>query len=249
MQDMFQTMPGGRLVNEEVLQEIALNNDVVTRPGAQPSGILSTLISVSRADRFLCLDIVDEMLSHHDSAQRSQVAHLIEILRAGRSAWTVAPDGRSLVTRVDATATDLFRRATTPADFASEELAEAWEKTYGRNPNASDAWDHAIKACEHALRSIVTPNNPTATLGGILGQLRAQPPQFELILRDNSPNPTVDPLATLEQILHLMWPNPDRHGSPDSRTPSQQEAEAVVQLAVTVVQWGRGDVLRKITKP
>jgi hypothetical protein len=44
----------------------------------------------------------------------------------------------------------------------------------------------------------------------------------------------------------LIWPNPDRHGgSPDERVPTQQETEAVVQLAVLVVQWGRNGILVK----
>jgi hypothetical protein len=48
-------------------------------------------------------------------------------------------------------------------------------------------------------------------------------------------------------MLRLLWPNPDRHGSPQNRrTPTLQEAQAVVHLAVTIVQWGReGQIVRK----
>jgi hypothetical protein len=48
-------------------------------------------------------------------------------------------------------------------------------------------------------------------------------------------------------MLELMWPTPDRHGDLHVRhTPSIKEARAVVQLAVTIVQWGRdGQIVRK----
>jgi hypothetical protein len=40
-------------------------------------------------------------------------------------------------------------------------------------------------------------------------------------------------------MLRLIWPNPDRHANPNHRrTPSTEEARAVVHVAVTVVQWG-----------
>jgi hypothetical protein len=158
----------------------------------------------------------------------------------------IAPDSGSLVRRIDPTAVAAFAEATSSADEASNELKNAWDEVYGRNPDPSDAWDHAIKACEHILKPIVTPNNPAATLGAVVGQLRANPPIAELVLRDNGQKNIIEPLDAFEKILHLIWPNPDRHGgSPDERVPTQQETEAVVQLAVLVVQWGRNGILVK----
>jgi hypothetical protein len=48
-------------------------------------------------------------------------------------------------------------------------------------------------------------------------------------------------------MLQLMWPNPDRHGDLQQRhTPSLDEARAVVQLAVAIVQLGReGQIVKK----
>lgn len=41
-------------------------------------------------------------------------------------------------------------------------------------------------------------------------------------------------------MLRLMWPNHDRHGgTTPKRTPSEQEARAVVTLAAAIVQWHR----------
>jgi hypothetical protein len=49
----------------------------------------------------------------------------------------------------------------------------------------------------------------------------------------------------LISMLELMWPNPDRHGGGQQRLPSLDEARAVVHLAVTLVQWGRAQVLTR----
>jgi len=38
---------------------------------------------------------------------------------------------------------------------------------------------------------------------------------------------------------------PDRHGSNTSRYPSLDVAQAVLHLAVTIVQWARADALSK----
>jgi len=46
-------------------------------------------------------------------------------------------------------------------------------------------------------------------------------------------------------MLRVMWPNPDRRGGRGSRQPSLAEAEAVVHLAVTLVQWARAGVISK----
>ncbi|WP_448642774.1 hypothetical protein [Geodermatophilus sp. URMC 63] len=44
-------------------------------------------------------------------------------------------------------------------------------------------------------------------------------------------------------MLRLMWPNPDRHATGSRRTPTQEEAQNVVHLAVLIVNWVRSDAL------
>jgi hypothetical protein len=46
---------------------------------------------------------------------------------------------------------DAYERAVAPQDVAGNELQEAWARALGRHPDASDAWDHAIKAVEAVL--------------------------------------------------------------------------------------------------
>jgi hypothetical protein len=128
-------------------------------------------------------------------------------------------------------------------------MAEAWIAAYGRNPNASDAWDHSIKAVEAVLIPIVTPAKAKATLGDVVGSLGGQGSNWQLALHGHDNSRSVAPLVSM---LRLMWPNPDRHGSENSRQPSLEEAQAVVHLAVTIVQWARAGALSKrraSTKP
>ncbi len=168
---------------------------------------------------------------------------LDELLMLGGSAWRVGPKYDCLVRRVDPTATAAFVQATLPDDVASAELKEAWTVAYARNPDASGAWNHAIKAVETLLTKIVDPTNPRATLGTVIKILNGQAVSWSLALEGHDRSASVEPLV---RMLRLMWPNPDRHGGENSRRPSLVEAQAVVHLAVTIVQWARSDVLYEL---
>lgn len=56
----------------------------------------------------------------------------------------------------------------------STTLSVAWSNAYGRTPDASDSWDHAIKAVEHVLIPLVAPNQSKPNLGHVVGSLDAQ---------------------------------------------------------------------------
>jgi hypothetical protein len=187
------------------------------------------------------LDVVDAVL-HLSEILPGYIESLDEILTLGGSVWQVGGDGRHLVRRVDATAQAAFRRAVSPKDAASAELHEAWTAAYGRNPDASDAWDHSIKAVEAVLIPVVTPRKDKATLGDVVGSLNSQGSLWQLVVHGHDHSQSVMPLVTM---LRLMWPNPDRHASGNSRKPSLNEAQAVVNLAVAVVQWARVGALSK----
>lgn len=183
------------------------------------------------------LDVVDALLN----LTNGDVADVLRTqLERGGSAWTVAASGKELQARVDVTAHQSADRALTPTDAATVELAEAWSKIYGRSPDPSDGWDHAIKAVESVLAPIVIPANPKATLGTIIKAIEDKPQKWTLVVQSSEQTTGVETLAAM---LRLMWPNPDRHAGANHRTPSQSEAAAVVQLAVVIVQWCRDGAL------
>ena len=116
---------------------------------------------------------------------------------------------------------------------ASAELTEAWIRAYGRDPDPSDAWDHAIKAVEAILIPIVVSKAGQAAVGS----------------RDRCTRSTRPPLAA-RSAWRRRRPEPcaaRRHASPDVAQPQPrpprrvagappgttiEEARSVVHLAV-----------------
>lgn len=237
---IFFYAPQGRVGNLQFLQYLSLHLRLVVPPDAEEEDLLSHLLTRCVQDSDFCLDLLDSMLQACpiDMNMRQELELLLNI---GGSVWTLAPDQKTLVKRVDDSAIQQFERVTAPADSASKELHEASAKAYGRHPNASDAWDHAIKALEDILIPIVCPTKVKANLGGVAGDLKAQPGRWRLLLEN------FQGVETLEAMLRLLWPNPDRHDGAERRNAelAEAKAKAAVQLAVTIVQWGRTGVLER----
>lgn len=48
----------------------------------------------------------------------------------------------------------------------------------------------------------------------------------------------------LVEVLELMWVDPNRHGSATPEVPAtSEEAQVIVHLAVTIVQWRRNSLI------
>jgi hypothetical protein len=199
-------------------------------------------LSSSPANMQFMLDAVDAVLHFKGYISKDALQYLDGLLKLGGSAWQVDPNGGGLVRRLDAPTVATYAEASSPSDTASRELKEAWTSAYGRNPNASDAWDHSIKAVEAILIPIVVPAKGKATLSDVVGMLDNQGSRWKLSLHGHDDSQSVAPLVSM---LRLMWPNPDRHGGENSRTPSLVEAQAVVHLAVALVQWARAGMISK----
>lgn len=228
-------------MQEQTMLSIAVLAGVGVRRSYEKTDLMRQIIAAGFSDENVMLDILDSALE----VLRSQysASALSSILEQGGSAWTVRADNRGLERRVDPTTMSAYATATASMDAASGELQEAWSKAYGRNPDASDAWDHAIKAVESVLVPIVTPNNPKATLGNVLGDLKAVPTKLSFKLATSSQ--AITNIDTIEGMLRLIWPNPDRHGgaSGATRKPDLDEAQAALQIAITIVQFVRAGVL------
>lgn len=227
--------------NPSLLDEVIMRTRAPVENAYSSSDMLEDLLLRCSRDQDLCLDVIDACLrfARHYLGEPDDLRRQ---LADGGAVWTVSADGHSLQRAVETHAQKVFEAASSPVDTASDELTEAWVKAYGRDPDASDAWDHAIKAVEAILIPIIIPNEPKPTLGQAVGQLQ-QDRLWKLLLPGPSDTYSVEPLVAM---LRLLWPNPDRHGSPQHRRPpTLQEAQAVVHLAITIVQWGRdGQIVR-----
>ena len=158
-------------------------------------------------------------------------------------------DGDTMLDVLDAT---LAKASHPSADSLRQLLADtnsAWTvREDGRalvsRVDASDAWDHSIKAVEAVLIPIVVPGKEKANLGSVAGQLKANPAGFRFVIEPNPDAPAG--IRTIEEMIRLMWPNPDRHAGAKRRTPSNEEARAVVHMAVTLVQWARDGAVARV---
>lgn len=229
----------------QTLEEVAIKARLTVDYTISAQTLLSQIqrICIGFGDRFVV--VVDAAL-HTIRPDENSRDQLDSILSTGWSAWTVAPDGLGLTSRVDPTAQAAAAQAIAPHDAASAELAEAWRCAYGPQPNASDAWDHSIKGIEFVLKPIVCPSDASATLGRVVGELNADlsrpSPLWKLVL----PGPDKDySVKRLVGMLQLLWPNSDRHGGSTYRPADLEESRALVHLAVTIVQWGRAGAISR----
>ncbi|WP_139047384.1 hypothetical protein [Rhodococcus erythropolis] len=224
-------MDGGRL------REVAVRLRIPLMPGLDEIDIMRILIEYASSDADRGLDLVDASLNTWGGASNSW-REMQGLLESGASVWRVADDFTSLTRVVGDEVQSAFDTAASVEDEASNELRQAWANAYGRNGDPSDAWDHAIKAVEDVLIAVVVPNNGKATLAHVIGELNgANSAQWQMVLPGADKSNDVAPLVSM---LRLMWPNHDRHGGvAPKRTPSVQEAQAVVSLAAVIVQWHR----------
>lgn len=202
----------------------------------------SELIRLAGEDEDLLFDCVEGVLRMISEYKRPTAAQSFnQLLQVSGSAYKVIND----LDIVDLTSEEVeaVRVAAVAApDAASDELSEAWTNAFGRSPDPSDAWDHAIKSVEAVLQPVVEANNTKATLGSMIAVLVNSPAKWECAFPGVNKDHDV---TNLVATLRLIWPNPDRHG-PVTRKPTLQEARAVVTLAATVVQWHReGYIVRK----
>jgi hypothetical protein len=224
-----------------------------TRSGRD--GALAELQEQVSHDQELFLDVVDFLLSGFDPQRHAidetgfyepsqdvqDVLALTRMLSEAGSLWKVAAISdrhfglvRRMPQEVEAAAEQVMGKG----DKAAQHLRLAWHAVYGRQPDPSKGYREAIKAVEAAAIPVVCPANPRATLGRVINDLRAKPSKWVVDLKHPTPDRQVE---TVADMLDLIWKGQsDRHGDPDPAAPisvSQEQAEAAVHLAVTVVQW------------
>lgn len=121
------------------------------------------------------------------------------------------------------------------AGRAGVRLAKAREELNGIEPNASAAYEMAIKAVEDAAVPVVSPTNERTTLGTVLAQIEQQADWTLPMKREHDRAPSREVLIGM---MRLLWHgHHDRHGGQPSvpGDVSVEEANVAVSLAVTLV--------------
>lgn len=215
--------------------------------GAKSDGFDEHTVTSKNEQTFL--DVVDFLVNHLLEFEWEYLAYasLDKVLEESGSIWTVVTYEKDtrLERRVDKTVADAARATMAEGSRAAEHLQAAWRDIYGRSPDPSDGYREATKAVEAASQPIVSPHDSLATLGKMIPSLRDRPDKWMVGLDHPSPDRQVLAVA---DMMEMMWKGQhDRHGTPDESAPSnvsQEEAEAALHLAVTLVHWFRSGVIR-----
>jgi hypothetical protein len=189
------------------------------------------------ADRFLWA--VDYLCSLPWPAQ---VDALEQMLKEGGSAWGVSKVGtphleRRVLEAVLAAAEEVM----TGSGEAGKLLAEAWRELYGMNPDASEAYRHAVRAIEAAAHETVIPESPKATLGTMISAMRDKPEKWVVTTEGNHP------VETIVEMMETVWTGEtDRHGEKGGvKKLVDGAAELAVQLAVALVGLFAGGAVKR----
>jgi hypothetical protein len=158
------------------------------------------------------------------------------------SVLQVRPDGLGLERRADPDAERAFGEAVgaseeaPAAGSAAMHLQAAWNAVHALHLDPGRGYGEAIKAVEAAAHAVVEPNNPKATLGTMLGHLRANRGRFSLVIAGKDGRGEIGPLIG---CVELLWEGQtSRHGSSvPTRVETPDEAAMAVDLAVMLVQW------------
>jgi hypothetical protein len=210
----------------------------------------------------LCLDLIDHQLGIGGTSARAKLAEELALaLDQGGSQWQVTrsdPEnswyGLRLTRRVEPAATAAAEQAIASSGRAGLHLSDAWASAYGRHPNPSHAYSQAIKAVEIAAGAIVTPNDSAATLGRMIGEMKAHSTDFVTVLVGKGDMTAKGDVAGADIVrlgMQLLWTGQhDRHGTFDPTQPisvSQAEAESAVALAIDIVHQFTTGAIRRVS--
>ncbi len=190
-------------------------------------------------DTDVFLDVIDFLCKVASEKRLQDLDTLLDVGLSIHRVRMVAP--RGLEERVGEEARSAVMSAASYEDRAGEEIGAAWAFAYGRDRDATSAWNAAVKAIEYLLKPIVEPNNDTARLGGMVAALRSKPEKWTFAVAARDENATALPFL---QALELVGYEPGRHGT-DPKRASIEQARVVVLQAVTIVEWLRSGALKR----
>lgn len=203
-----------------------------------PEDIFESMMNYVHESPTKCLDVIEAIVATNNNVDMV-LESLNQILVESGSKWkAIKNEGSfpSLEERVDTTTKEAFDAAITASTNDSGYLlAKAWGYVFGRNPSPSEAYNYAIKAMEAATWPIVAPQDNSATLGHILGELKVNPTKWRTSVTEKESNLGILMLAS---SMQLVWQgHTDRHGTAQPVPVSQQAAEQAVFTAVLVCAY------------
>jgi hypothetical protein len=210
--------------------------------GGVPAKVVRTMLRDQRTEREV-LRVTDYLLSLQYQRSAS-VQELEAVLLQGRSRWMVGTrHGKpGLVERVPQGVQDAVEGVIASAGTAGALLAKAWADVHGIASQDSAAYANAVRAVETAAIAVVMPKKVDATLGTVIGQMKADG-DWRLPFREHPDAQSADLLLAM---LRTLWVgHRDRHGNPDYSDVTHEEARSAVVLAATLEDWFSAAVVQR----
>lgn len=230
------------------LQEIERTCRIPLEWEQGPRGAWRSLLQQMVDDHELALEVVNRVLSwvsgsYPNRTERQHILEAVSIFEDSGSAWKVAIDDDGdmcLQQRVSQEISDRYESVTRRAgERASEHLRIAWYELYGREPDPTEAYEHAVKAVEAAARPVLAPDDENATLTKMTANLRDAQHKWSVEMASDAKHTTgVDAVHAMMDALGKGQHT--RHGKPDPTQPkdaSPDEGEAALHVAITLVHW------------
>lgn len=197
-------------------------------------------------NELLLLDVVNWLLEHRE--HRSRVEEVAQILDRGGSVWKVVGSenyAAHLERRVVEELGELTKKSLAENDTARRHLARAWRQAWSLEGNPNESYSESVKAVEASLRPLVAPADEKATLGRMIGQIRANRDNYAIRLEPRSGANALDGFLG---ELETLWQSHRRHGEADTLADMTiDEARDGVGLAAVIVDWAqRGGFYKKV---
>ncbi len=196
------------------------------------------------------LRLADWLLAHEPrgpfKGYAASPTDLEQTLAAARSKWRVEGGAGGLwrlVERVPEGVRLAVEDTVAKLGDAGRVLARAWYRVHAMTPDPPGAYADVVKVVENASVPRVVPNNTSATLGHVLGEMKANG-DWRLPLREHAEAP--GPEMVLMMLRTLWFGHRDRHGGVNYADVTQEEARSAVTLGATLVDWfGSGTLTRR----
>jgi len=181
---------------------------------------------------------------------RGAVSELNDLLSQGTLAWELDKNTGRLIRTVSDEERAILDQATEVDDEVRAYLEEAWVAAWGPRPDGDKACDQAIKALEAAFRPVVTPKDPSASLGKIAKTLKQKPSKWVARLESALPaeppgDGAVSPVVALAELLQMVFGCHHRHASKGAEGNSDDEGRDAIALAVSLVALQRRGFLSR----
>ncbi|MBK4348260.1 hypothetical protein [Lacisediminihabitans changchengi] len=201
----------------------------------EPSTIRALLTEKEELD---FIDFVVATIAEKFGSGTHHLTSLEALLVSGNSAWSVGTrEGLAgLERRVPIGVQEAAEHVIDTPGHAGDLLSQAWHAVFGLEPDYEKGYAKSIKAVEAVAIPLVSPNHKLASLGTVVGQMRADGDWSLALVREH---PTQTSASVVLGTAQALWTGQnDRHAGQSDYVPTtRRDAEAAVMMAVSLVQW------------